>query len=1010
MRTMKIVCVAVAAVCWALGAAAEWTSEYVPVQWSDVSPEGQVREIRKLHDAYGFRRFVLIGPWQKDDFGGATLKDFEALGDSIAWARRQLADLKDVELGWWLAPSLRMNGEGRPDPIVNSDGTPALGNCPLSPKFTADLKAKVAACVKRGRPRIVFIEDDYTLCNNAGLTRMRGCFCPRHLKEFAARVGKAYTGNEIAALYDKPTDENRPLREAFALVCRDSLAKLAGEVRAAIDSVDPTVRTCLCQSGCCDLDGDDTEAVARAFAGGTRPMVRICGASYMSESVASSLPGTTAHLFWSAQRLPGDFELIHETDPYPHTRFYASTLFLGSELCAALMAGADGSYYYCAPYVDAPLEDDGYAAWMRENRPRMEAVRAARAAMKPAGLRVVYSPAEVYLRRGHLRQGGFGGLPHAVHFLAKMGLPYRTADGDGAAVLFGDVAEILSDDEVRALLKGGALLDGEAAVILTRRGFADLLGCTAEPMPADIAYAYEEIQPVAGCTAKGRRLMTQRTPKPVAPSDAPSFAGQALLKPKAGTEVWCRFVGFGGKDVAPSVTFRRNAAGGRVGVMALSPSYGYGFNGGTFQFRKQELLHRLVARLAGDVPDVAAPKTPSTWVLAAKSDDELLVMVENLCGEPRKDVELAFAAKWRKGRIARLDASGAWVDAGTAGARYRVDEADYYPQKPAFFKLSLKDAPGFRPRDPVSETSLAAEMRAGYPAIRKVGAVSPYGEMSPFVFKGRLMRLELIDPSRGLNAAGQEICAGIRDVETGKILSTFGQDCYYFSAFCENDKVLVTGTERQNGGYAGDTIWAFESTDLRNWSRRKLLTRPGWRYFNTSLAKGPDGYVLLIESDDRRHATRPFTMFFATSKDLRTWTHMDDDVCFPKHRYAGGPFIRYYNGFYYVALVTELPNERYVTYLYRTADFRRWECGRYNPLVICSREDRQVSPTASEISESFAKEIRTRFICSASDLEMCDFGGRTYINYAIGDQQGFYYMCEAWYDGPMGELLENCFK
>ena len=687
-KLVSVGCTALA-LCRALTAAAEWTSEYVPVQWVGVSPETQVKEIRKLHDEYGFRRFVLVFPSRKASFGGAKLKDFEDFGDSIAWARRQLADLKDVELGWWLAPSLRMNG-GQPDPIVNSDGTPSRGNCPLSPAFTADLKAKVAACVKRGRPRIVFIEDDYTLCNNAGLTRMKGCFCPLHLREFAARVGKAYSGNEIAALYDRPTDANRPLREAFALTCRDSLAKLAGEVRAAIDSVDPTVRTCLCQSGCCDLDGDDTEAVARAFAGGTRPMVRICGAWYMNESVASSLPRATAHLFWSAQRLPGDFELIHETDPYPHTRFYASTLFLGSELCAALMAGADGSYYYCAPYVDAPLEDDGYAAWMRENRPRLEAVRAARAAMKPAGLRIVYSPAEVYLRRGRLRQGSFGGLPHAVHFLAKMGIPYKTAEGDGAAVLFGDVAEILPDDEVRALLKGGVLLDGEAAVILTRRGFADLLGCAAEPMPPDIAYAHEEIQPVACCTARGCRLMTQRTAKPASPSDEdPSFDGHALLKPKAGTEVWSRYADLDGKGVAPSVTFCRNAAGGRIGVMALSPSYGYGFNGGTFQFRKQELLHRLVARLAGDVPDVAAPKTPSTWVLAAKGDDELLVMVENLCGEPRKDVELAFAAKWQKGRIARLDADGAWVDAGTAGARYRVDEADYYPQKPAFFKVSL---------------------------------------------------------------------------------------------------------------------------------------------------------------------------------------------------------------------------------------------------------------------------------------------------------------------------------
>jgi len=325
--------------------AEDW-SEYVPVKWTGEALGEQVKTLRRLHDDYGFKRFVLIGPFQRDEFGGATLRDYEQLGESIAWARRQLADLADVELGWWLVPTLRAGGGKLGQPIMNSDGTSSAGNCPLSPDFAADLQAKVAACVKRGKPRIVFIEDDYTLCNNPGQTRMRGCFCPLHLKAFAARVGKAYTGVQVAALYDNPTEANRPLREAFAFVCRDSLATLADAVRKAIDGVDPTVRVCLCQSGCCDLDGDDTEAVARAFAGGTRPMVRIRGASYMNESSAASLPGTTAHLFWSAQHLPSDIELIHETDPYPHTRFYASTYFLGSELCAALMAGAQGSYYY----------------------------------------------------------------------------------------------------------------------------------------------------------------------------------------------------------------------------------------------------------------------------------------------------------------------------------------------------------------------------------------------------------------------------------------------------------------------------------------------------------------------------------------------------------------------------------------------------------------------------------------------------------------------------------------
>ena len=69
----------------------------------------------------------------------------------------------------------------------------------------------------------------------------------------------------------------------------------------------------------------------------------------------------------------------------------------------------------------------------------------------------------------------------------------------------------------------------------------------------------------------------------------------------------------------------------------------------------------------------------------------------------------------------------------------------------------------------------------------------------------------------------------------------------------------------------------------------------------------------------------------------------------------------------------------------------------YQPLSRLRRDD-------------VAGQIKTHFIGSASDLEMCDFGGKTYINYGIGDQQGFYYMCEAWYDGPMGELLENFFK
>ena len=41
---------------------------------------------------------------------------------------------------------------------------------------------------------------------------------------------------------------------------------------------------------------------------------------------------------------------------------------------------------------------------------------------------------------------------------------------------------------------------------------------------------------------------------------------------------------------------------------------------------------------------------------------------------------------------------------------------------------------------------------------------------------------------------------------------------------------------------------------------------------------------------------------------------------------------------------------------------------------------------------------------------MCEFEGRTCLNYIVGDQRGFYYIVAAWYDGPLKELLERQFR
>ena len=84
----------------------------VPVDWSSEPPETQIQELRNMHDRYGLRKFVLIGPWNKQYYCGTDNADWERLGDSIAWAKRQFAD-RDVEIGWWIVPTISGGCTGR---------------------------------------------------------------------------------------------------------------------------------------------------------------------------------------------------------------------------------------------------------------------------------------------------------------------------------------------------------------------------------------------------------------------------------------------------------------------------------------------------------------------------------------------------------------------------------------------------------------------------------------------------------------------------------------------------------------------------------------------------------------------------------------------------------------------------------------------------------------------------------------------------------------------------------
>jgi hypothetical protein len=73
-------------------------------------------------------------------------------------------------------------------------------------------------------------------------------------------------------------------------------------------------------------------------------------------------------------------------------------------------------------------------------------------------------------------------------------------------------------------------------------------------------------------------------------------------------------------------------------------------------------------------------------------------------------------------------------------------------------------------------------------------------------------------------------------------------------------------------------------------------------------------------------------------------------------------------------------------------------------------EDRKISPYMYDITPELLEQIRTGFITSNSDIDLCEWEGKTIITYNVGNQLGFYYMAEAEYDGSLADFLESFFE
>ncbi len=256
-------------------------------------------------------------------------------------------------------------------------------------------------------------------------------------------------------------------------------------------------------------------------------------------------------------------------------------------------------------------------------------------------------------------------------------------------------------------------------------------------------------------------------------------------------------------------------------------------------------------------------------------------------------------------------------------------------------------------------------------------------ELTPVLWRGRLLHLECVRPGSG--GKPEEHFLQFRDAETGQVICQFARGYGLASAIAHGGTMFVFASRREPGAWRDVTV--FWSKDLQNWQHKLALRGEGEQIFNTSVCAAPDGFVMAYETNDPAYPA--FTIKFARSNDLLEWSKIPGAI-FGRNRYTACPCIRFAGGYFYMLyLEHRRPRWHFETYIARSRDLKRWELAGANPVLAPHGLDEGIN---------------------ASDPEIIELGGRTYVYFAVGDQRSWANVKRAIYPGPMAEFFQRWFQ
>ena len=535
-------------------------------------------------------------------------------------------------LGHW--PRVDRNEEKWTRTVDLDGNTPRF--CPLDENFREYIFETVAALAKE-KPCFILGDDDIH-----AFSPKPECFCKLHTAEFNRRTGKHFTPEQYrqAVLTCKAEDL---VCTTYEQISQDTVNGVCRLIREAIDSVDSSIPAGTCMPF---LESRFNGFAAKAIAGKNQPPVmRIADSKYCEQTAldlgVNHLQAMSYRLFW--HDIP---EVLDETDTCPHTLYSKAARSVHAKLCSAIFAGLNGAKLWCVNTHkgDFPVNRK-YTDGQEKFRKYYPALAKTLQDAVPEGIIIPVHDRFPHWHPTSLRDRVFTPENWVDRMLGVYGIPFRCSfdlAGNGIYAIAGEAAiERFSDGQLRQLMTRKVLLDGPAAVALTRRGFAGDLGVKAEYR--DFAFNRE-------ISADGK------TAYPIAKTPKIPFLTQTAAGAEGLTNLsYAAFANSPAEKVCPGAVLYRNRRGGTICTTAFQLDFVF-----SWMHEKRKIwLETVLDKLNGKkLPYVAADFQPVMLLQRKLKSGADMLGIFNLGFDPMETVSIRCAGKPAKAEL--LQAGGRW--------------------------------------------------------------------------------------------------------------------------------------------------------------------------------------------------------------------------------------------------------------------------------------------------------------------------------------------------------------